>query len=146
MLVHAIRSASPAPMGSIHIARIVEVCDGQAVVAFGGRRVRARSACVAMPRDGGGWVDREVLVVLEGDDPELPVIVGLVTDRLPDAPDCVVLDAPRIRLEGHQEVVLRCGEASITLRADGHVLLKGIRVTSRAAESNKIRGATVAIN
>jgi hypothetical protein len=50
------------------------------------------------------------------------------------------------RIEAADELELRCGEASLLLRSDGKVLLRGRDVTSRASRSNKIRGANVEIN
>ena len=74
-----------------------------------------------------------------------------VMDSLPNAAvvpadDSFEINGRRVSFEGREEVVLRCGEASITLRADGQVIVKGTRVMSRASEANKIRGATVQIN
>ena len=151
MPLHAVRGPAPdVTGGSIHVARIVEIVDGQATVTFDGHAVVARSACAGPPQDDAGWIGRAVLVVLEGGDPALPVIVGLVSDKLPMAPaqqrPATMLEAERLVLAGEQEVTLRCGEASVTLRADGQVFVKGTRITSRAAEAHKIRGATVDIN
>jgi hypothetical protein len=49
-------------------------------------------------------------------------------------------------IEGRDEVVLRCGQGSITLRADGKIVIKGTQLVSRASDTNKIRGASVQIN
>jgi len=35
------------------------------------------------------------------------------------------VDGKRVVLEGNDEVVLKCGEASITLRRDGKIILRG---------------------
>lgn len=152
MSVLPLRPAPAAPLDNgIHVARIVEVTEGRAVVVLDGRRVQARCALALAPQDGEPWLGRAVLVALEGGNPALPVIVGVVGDLLPVAAarpdsDHVTVDGRRITLEGREEVVLRCGEASVTLRADGQVIVKGQRITSRAAETHKIRGATVQIN
>jgi hypothetical protein len=61
------------------------------------------------------------------------------------AEDCLV-DGERLVLEGRKEVVLRCGECAIALRADGKIVLKGREIISRAFEANKIKGACVNIN
>lgn len=85
----------------------------------------------------------EVLLVFEDCDPRRPVIVGFLRDRLwPREPATPV----RTLIEGRQELVLRCGEASMTMAADGKVVIKGTRIVSRASESNKVRGAVVLIN
>ena len=42
--------------------------------------------------------------------------------------------------------MLRCGEASLDLRADGKVLLRGDDVLVRAKGTQRIRAGTVSIN
>lgn len=97
-----------------------------------------------------------VLLLFEDSDPRRPVIVGFLRDRLRPAgasmrPDVTTADAARapadrIVIEAAQSLELRCGKASILLAEDGRVVVKGTRLTSRATESNKIRGAVVLIN
>jgi hypothetical protein len=59
---------------------------------------------------------------------------------------CAQLDGQRIVLEAEQEIVLRCGKGSLTLTADGRIVMKGVEITSRAQRTHKIRGAVVNIN
>ena len=49
-------------------------------------------------------------------------------------------------IEAKDELVLRCGAASITLRADGTVRVIGRDITSWARRRHRIRGGSVAIN
>jgi hypothetical protein len=49
-------------------------------------------------------------------------------------------------IEAKQELVLRCGAAAITLRADGTVRITGRDITSWARRRHRIRGGSVAIN
>jgi hypothetical protein len=60
-------------------------------------------------------------------------------------------DAPRaiperLELVAEQEIVLRCGEASITLTKAGKIVLRGAYVLSRSSGVNKIKGGSVQIN
>jgi hypothetical protein len=90
---------------------------------------------------------------------ELPLILGVVKDTVPPdeastqaaddkagMPVAAIADGKRLLFEAKQEVVLRCGEASVTLLANGRVVIKGSELVSRARGANKIRGATVSIN
>jgi hypothetical protein len=49
-------------------------------------------------------------------------------------------------LTAEREMVLRCGEASITLTRAGKVIIKGAYIVSRSTGYNKIKGAAVDIN
>jgi hypothetical protein len=106
---------------------------------------------------------RPVVLLFENQDPERPIVVGVIAPdpgavllgsllRAPAAaatPACPVearLDGKRVVLEAEQEVVLRCGEASITLRRDGKVVLRGAYVETTAKGLNRIRGGSVKIN
>ncbi|MEY4766816.1 MAG: hypothetical protein RI907_3489 [Pseudomonadota bacterium] len=98
---------------------------------------RCAVAPVALP-PAAQWAGATVLVVHEGGDLARPIIVGFVAERM--APPAA------LHLEATDSVHLRCGEASVGLAADGQVQIKGRRVTSRATEANKVRGAVVLIN
>jgi hypothetical protein len=45
-----------------------------------------------------------------------------------------------------EQLVLRCGKASITLTKAGKVLIRGEYVQSRSSGVNRIRGGSVQIN
>jgi hypothetical protein len=52
----------------------------------------------------------------------------------------------RLVFSAEKELIFRCGSASITLLADGTVVLKGTRLVSSSTGLNRIRGASVKIN
>jgi hypothetical protein len=100
---------------------------------------------------------QDALLVFEGGDPARPVILALLRSAtpmidavlagpLPTAQKVARLDGRRVELEGREEVVLRCGKASLTLRADGKVVLRGVNVVTQADAVQKIRGGKVEIN
>jgi hypothetical protein len=106
---------------------------------------------------------RQVVLLFENQDPRRPIVVGMMAPdpgavllgsllRAPatTAPAATSvearLDGKRVVLEGEQEVVLRCGEASITLRRDGKVVLRGAYIETTAKGLNRIRGGSVKIN
>lgn len=139
---------------------------GQLLVAFAGApgaqvvaRVATADPELAAPAQLAG---RKVVLVFEAGDPSLPLILGLVREPLTGEPaptpahqaapvigtsgQPLRVNGQSVLLEGQQEIVLRCGQGSITLRADGSIVVKGTRLVSRASEVNKIRGASVQIN
>jgi hypothetical protein len=73
-------------------------------------------------------------------------VVGVI--RPPDTAPAVPaeLDGERVLLTADREIVLRCGEASLTLTRAGKVLIRGTYVLSRSSGSNRIKGAAVEIN
>lgn len=104
-----------------------------------------------------------VVMLFENNNPRLPIIVGLVppdpgavllgtllhapaAPPVPAKPTEARVDGKRVVLEGDQEVVLRCGDASITLRRDGKLILRGAYVETTATGLNRIRGGSVKIN
>lgn len=58
----------------------------------------------------------------------------------------VYIDGKQIVLEGTDEIVLRCGEASITLNKSGKISIRGKYLLSRAAGVNRILGGSVQVN
>jgi hypothetical protein len=99
-----------------------------------------------------------IVVFLEEDVP-VPVVVGLVPSR--DQPKDVPKAAPpksthpwieadvdgrQIRIVAKDEIVFECGKASITLRRNGKVIVRGTDVETNALGANRIRGGQVKIN
>jgi hypothetical protein len=139
--------------------------DGIARVVLSGEAVPREASSVVRFSSAGAaseaLVGRTVLVL---QDPlARPVILGPVCDRLweepaPGAPVevrarlpieeplSVQLDKRRLNLEASEEIRLTCGKSFLLLRRDGTVIVRGVKVVSRASQANKIRGATVEIN
>ena len=111
----------------------------------------------------------DVLVHFSGGDRSRPVIVGLVEERarlvpvapvvsaaVPDGANAAEADAGsefvatvdgrRVRIAGRDEIVLECGKASITLRRNGRIVVRGTHVETDSDGVNRIKGASVRIN
>lgn len=56
------------------------------------------------------------------------------------------VDGKRVVIEGQEEIVLRCGEASITLTKAGKIIIRGKYLLNRSAGVNRIMGGSVQIN
>lgn len=54
--------------------------------------------------------------------------------------------AANVHLEATESLTLKCGEASVELRADGRAMIKGEDVLLRAKGTQRIRAGNVAIN
>ena len=111
------------------------------------RAARAGGRALALCLPGAG--DRLVLLGLLRE----RVAAEAATDLSPGIPACpqappeeAVIDGKVVRFEAREEIVLRCGEGSITLRHDGKIVIKGTHLLSRASGVNRIKGGQVNIN
>jgi hypothetical protein len=141
------RLAAPGPQGEIR-------------VEYGGDTKPARSvsgvnrAELVKPENQGN----DVLLIFEAGDPDRPIIIGLMDDPLealvsmevaakrPDPLKAALVDGKRVTIEAEEEVVLKCGAGSITLRKDGKIIIKGTHLLSRSSGPNRIKGGSVQIN
>lgn len=56
------------------------------------------------------------------------------------------VDGARVRICARDEVVIQCGKASITLRRNGRIVIRGTYVATDSAGTNRIRGGQVRVN
>lgn len=56
------------------------------------------------------------------------------------------IDGRRVKIVARDEIVLECGEASITLRRNGRIIIKGTYVETSSEGTNRIKGGQVRIN
>jgi hypothetical protein len=143
-----------APGARVAVLATASVDGGSAVFTGepSGEPIGARSTISLSEADVG----RSVLVVFENGDAQRPIIIGVLQESPVVAAHGaqsnarvlhdIQIDGKRITLVAEQEVSLRCGDASITLRADGRVVIKGMEIVSRARGVNKLKGASVLIN
>ena len=101
-------------------------------------------------------IGREVVLNFERGDLARPLIVGRLwkPPQAEEAPQIVAKPAEPIAEPGGDEliltagkrIVLRCGEASLTLTEEGKVLIQGAYVSSKSTGAHRIKGASVQIN
>lgn len=139
-----------------------EVCLGTLVgwddkgplVDFDGNRqgpLRARVSGTAQPvRSVAAPANGQEIVLLVDPRPgRPPILLGVLRPLGTDAAATDIearVDGRRVEIEGRDEIILRCGEASITLRRNGRVVIHGVQVETRAKGVNRIKGGSVAIN
>jgi len=149
-------------LGTARVGSIVRISDdGHVYVEFegSGGEVGARLAIPdTTPSSPAELCGSNVLLVFDGGNASRPIIVGFVRDslrtgidpgKIPESANGIVpqkIHATSVLIEGDREIVLQCGRGSISLSADGRIVIKGTRLTSRASETNKVRGAVVLIN
>lgn len=88
-------------------------------------------------------VGQAVVVMLDASG---PVVLGLLQPIGAAAPAEKRGPEKRVEIVAAEEIVLKCGEASLVLRANGRAALRGATVETRAKGLNRIKGGTVSIN
>lgn len=124
----------------VHRAEIIAIGpDGRAKVLIpamlGEAPLFAQSLVPVTPASIG----RLVALTMMDDE---PLILGLIQPLLPE----VEKDGETLILEARQEMILRCGAASISMTADGRVTIRGTQLLSRSEGANRVQGATVQLN
>lgn len=143
---------------------------GYLVSSLGGGRVAVRlpgitqplSARIALPLTAArlqAAIDSQqgTVVVFEGRSLRNPIVIGLIEPEVgesrpqatpsPAGPAVEALvDGKRVKIVGTDEIVLECGNASITLRRNGKVVIRGAYVETHSEGTNRIKGAAVRIN
>ena len=148
----------------VRVGKIITVDEGgQAVVDFPGNTQGPISARFTNSIKPGMLqkavsADRDVLLVFENNDPELPIIIDTLyslVDEITESstialeterPKNVLIDGKRVTFDAREEIVLRCGKASITLTKAGKILIRGAYLLNRSSGVNRIKGGSVQIN
>lgn len=142
------------PIQGVVIGELLALADGGTVPLVrypgqpGSMAMRARTAADLH----GAHIGAPLVLMFEQGDPLRPVVLGVLRERtgwpLPDAPAQVEVDTDgqRMVVAAREQLVLRCGKASITLTKAGKVLLEGSYVLSRSTGVNRIKGGSVQLN
>ena len=101
--------------------------------------------------DGAIAQASDAVVIYAEDSTQRPVILAVLrgprgTQSVQDQRFTVVDDAGRTVVDAEQELVLRCGDAMLSLRADGKIKIRGLDVITRARRTHRITGGVVLIN
>lgn len=152
--------AEPARVEGIVIARLTAIdAGGELTITLPWSRepAAARSMAALTAGDVGG----EVAVLFEAGDPKRPVVMGRLHVAAPAATEAkaeattatakvpepeLEADGDRLVFSAEKEIVLRCGDSSITLTRAGKILIRGAYVLTRSSGVNRIQGGSVQIN
>ena len=100
----------------------------------------------------GTHIGRQVVLMFERGEVDRPIVMGVLqgTAGWPDEerPKQVEItaDGERMQVSAKEQLVLRCGKASITLTKAGKVLIEGSYLLSRSTGVNRIKGGSVQLN
>jgi len=125
--------------------------QGEALVVFAGNRQEEAILARATVVLGAGDIGCEVALMFIGGDPACPMVIGRLIRPGPavapqQSPIEIESAGRRLELTAAEEIVLRCGKASITLTRAGKVLIRGAYISSWSSGAHRIKGGSVTIN
>lgn len=146
--------AEPALIPGVVIGELLALTDTGATPLV---RYPGQPGCGALPAQSvvdlhGAHIGAALVLVFEQGDPSRPIVMGVLRGRtgwpLPEAPAQVEVDADgqRLVVTAREQLVLRCGKASITLTKAGKVLIEGSYLLSRSTGVNRVKGGAVQLN
>jgi hypothetical protein len=97
-------------------------------------------------------IGRPVVLTFEAGDPARPIVMGVIrqdgdsTAAAGAGHVTVDADGQRMIVAAKEQLVLRCGKASVTLTRAGKVLVQGTYVSSRSTGVNRIKGGSIQLN
>jgi hypothetical protein len=97
-------------------------------------------------------IGQTVVLMFENADLWRPIIMGVIregevksmSEQLGQIE--VNADGERHLVSAKEQIVLRCGKASITLTKAGKVIIQGTYVLSRSSGANRIKGGSIQLN
>jgi hypothetical protein len=139
--------ASPPGRGDAPVVGVLWGLDekGGPVVRFDGAPGDRPTPARSVVSLDSAAVGREVVLLFEQGDRGRPLVMGVLRTPRPE-PVRTEIDGEKLVLTAERELVLRCGEASITLTRAGKVLIQGAYVVTKSSGLNRIKGAAVQIN
>jgi hypothetical protein len=170
----ALEHSSAVAPGEIIIGTVAGInSEGKPLVDFGQNPTGSPVAALSTVHVSRSEVSRQVALLFADGDYRRPVIMGLIhsplyailensaatfessEDAMPageapaasgDTSGVARIDGDRVVLEGKNEIVLKCGDASITLTRSGKVIIRGKYLLSRSSGVNRIMGGSVQVN
>ena len=125
--------------------------EGAPLVALPGEPSRVLAA-LSLVDLHAAHIGMRVALMFDGGAADRPIVVGVLRGQaawpLETRPGQVEVDADgeRLLVTAKEQLVLRCGKASITLTKAGKVLIEGSYLLSRSSGVNRIKGGSVQLN
>lgn len=134
---------SPAARPGPQWAHISQVQDGQVWLRLDAQSPELLASAIVDV--GLQDIGRQVLVSFEQGDSTSPIIMGFMKTPMTSGAQAQV-DGEDLVLKAQRQIVLQCGDASITLTRSGKVLIKGKYLLSQSSGVNSIKGGSVELN
>lgn len=150
----AVLAADSAPITGALIGELIAMKDDgrTPLVRYTGQPGTAALSARSVVDLHGAHIGRQVALMFESGDPGRPIVMGVLGEAdgwpLEERPGQVEVDVDgeRLIVTAKEQLVLRCGKASITLTKAGKILIEGTYLLSRSSGANRIKGGSVQIN
>ena len=146
-------TAAAAALPGVVVGELLALADGSTpLLRYPGQPGTSALAGRSTVDLQGQHIGLPVVLCFEQADPLRPIVIGVLQGAaawpLEAKPAQVEVDAEGMRLvvSAKEQLVLRCGKASITLTKAGKVLIEGNYVLSRSSGVNRIKGGSVQLN
>ncbi len=164
------------PQGEVIIGELVQLNPlGEPMVDFAINQAQVPLVSISTISITSKQVGRKVVLMFNGGDLTKPIIIGLVhsplqemienfeltttqaidneviTEEANSAPlelskTTTVVDGKKVQIEAQDEIILKCGESSITLTKAGKIMIRGKYLLNRSTGVNRILGGSVQVN
>jgi phage baseplate assembly protein gpV len=152
------KARNPQPINGVVIGTLIGfTSDSQTPLVVFPQSGSAASGQVAVAAAAivdlhGPHIGRQVVLQFENGDAARPIVMGVVRGKadwpLAEHPGHVQVDADgeRLIVGAKQQLVLKCGKASITLTKAGKIVINGTYVSNRSSGVMRIKGGSVQLN
>jgi hypothetical protein len=151
-LLNRAKHDAAAAFAGVVIGQLAGIRAGTPLVLYPGQPGTAAVAARSTIDLHGAHVGKALVLMFEQADPGSPIVVGVLrpADAATQAPgtglveiDC---DGDRLIVAAKDQLVLRCGSASITLTKEGRIVLRGTHLSSDSTGVNRIKGGSIQLN
>ncbi|HEW98793.1 MAG: hypothetical protein DRR16_16510 [Candidatus Parabeggiatoa sp. nov. 3] len=138
------KQAKPAlqssPLPSAYFGTIENVSQAHGLLVKYADKVLPAQSLIAVEQDDIG---RRCALMFENGDEAKPLVIGLLWE-----PDKTQTDQTQTdkHIETTESLILKCGQSSLEMEADGTIRIKGLTITTQAYGANRIKGGSVRIN
>lgn len=146
------QSRSPQPINGVVIGTLIGFANDSQTPLVVFPQSGAAVAAGSIIDLHGRHVGRQVVLQFENGDAACPIIMGVLRGKadwpLAEQPGNVDVDADgeRLIVGAKQQLVLKCGKASITLTRAGKIVINGTYVSNRSSGVMRIKGGSVQLN
>ncbi len=127
-------------------ATVVDIAvSGEVTLRVGAQSDSVRADLAARCTEPGFLSPGDRVVALRCDSGASYVVLDRISARVAE-PSANEVEKQFVTIDADKGLTLSCGNASITLKRDGKIIVRGTEIVSRASRKNRIRGATVSIN